>query len=37
MQAANSEHLLPEVMASRKIVLKNRSSGEAELFLNLRV
>ena len=37
MQAANSEQLLPEAMATRKMVLRKRSSREAELFLNLGV
>ena len=35
VQAANSKHLLPEAMATRKMVLSKRSSREAELFRNL--
>ena len=37
MQAANSEHLFPEAMATRKMVFKKRSSRDAELFRNLGV
>ena len=37
VHAANSEHLLPEAIATRKIVLRKRSSKEAVLFLNLGV
>ena len=35
MQAANSEHLLPEVMATREMVLGKGSYRDAELFRNL--
>ena len=37
MQAANSEHLLPEVMATREMVLGKGSYRDAELFRNLGV
>ena len=35
VQAASSEHLFPEATATRKMVLRKRSSREAVLFLNL--
>ena len=37
IQAANSEHLLPEVMATREMVLGKGSYRDAELFRNLGV
>ena len=37
VHAANSEHLLAEATATRKMVLRKRSSKEAVLFLNLGV
>ena len=37
VHAANSEHLLPESTATKKIVLRKISSMEAVLFLNLGV
>ena len=37
MQAANSEHLLPGVMATREMVLGKGSYRDAELFRNLGV
>ena len=35
VQAASSEHLFLEATATRKMVLRKRSSREAVLFLNL--
>ena len=37
VHVANSEHLFPDVTATRKNVLRKRSSKEAVLFLNLGV
>ena len=37
VQAANSEHLFPEATATKKMVLRKRSSKEAEFFRNLGV
>ena len=37
MQESNSEHLLPQVMATREMVLGKGSYRDAELFRNLGV